>query len=256
MTNFLKCLILVALIACVAITGSAQTAMTTTTLSAAVTTSQQTVTLASATGVNNASRPISSSEIGAPTGASYTLLFVDKEAMAVNSINTTSLVATVIRGWNGTLQTPHVSGAKVWVGPSYAYGNFDPAGACQRSTLPYLPRVVPTTGNIWDCTGNTGVWASFAAFPGKMVVGSQLTAAATLTLYAPIHHVTASTVTISTISAAALPANGCVTLIPDAAMTGATTSTGGNIALATTFVANKALIMCYDATAAKWYPSY
>jgi hypothetical protein len=35
-----------------------------------------------------------------------------------------------------------------------------------------------------------------------------------------------------------------------------TTTTAGNIALASTAVVNKALYMIYDPTTAKWYPSY
>ena len=46
---------------------------------------------------------------------------------------------------------------------------------------------------------------------------------------------------------------GYITLIPTAAFT---TTTAGNIALASTAVANKALTMFYDAGTAKWYPSY
>lgn len=46
---------------------------------------------------------------------------------------------------------------------------------------------------------------------------------------------------------------GQITLIPTAAFT---TTTGGNIALASTAVVSKALIMTYDATTVKWYPSY
>ena len=262
MTNSisLRILAIFALALLLAAPGSAQTAMTTTTLSVAMTTTQSTAVVASATGIVNASRPISSSEIGAPTGASFILLYVDKEAMAVNTISTVGSTNTayVIRGWNGTMQTPHLSGAKVWVGPSYAFGNFDPAGACNLSLLPYTPRIVPTTGNIWQCTANTGQWTLLgASFLDRFVVGSQLTAAATLTITAPIQHVTSSAVTVTTILAPALPATGgCIYLVPDAAMTGFTTSTGGNIALASTLVANKTLQLCYDPGTAKWYPSY
>jgi len=46
---------------------------------------------------------------------------------------------------------------------------------------------------------------------------------------------------------------GQITLIPLGAFT---TTTGGNIALATTAVVNRALIMTYDSGTAKWYPSY
>jgi hypothetical protein len=46
---------------------------------------------------------------------------------------------------------------------------------------------------------------------------------------------------------------GQVTLIPTGIFT---TTTAGNIALASTAVVSRALIMTYDATTAKWYPSY
>ena len=46
---------------------------------------------------------------------------------------------------------------------------------------------------------------------------------------------------------------GQITLIPTGVFT---TTTAGNIALASTAVVSKALIMTYDATAVKWYPSY
>ena len=46
---------------------------------------------------------------------------------------------------------------------------------------------------------------------------------------------------------------GQITLIPTGIFT---TTTAGNIALASTAVVGKALIMTYDATTTKWYPSY
>ena len=46
---------------------------------------------------------------------------------------------------------------------------------------------------------------------------------------------------------------GTITLIPTGIFT---TTTAGNIALASTAVVSKALTMTYDVTTAKWYPSY
>lgn len=46
---------------------------------------------------------------------------------------------------------------------------------------------------------------------------------------------------------------GVITIIPTGAFT---TNTLGNIALATTAIVNRALIMTYDPTTQKWYPSY
>jgi hypothetical protein len=50
-----------------------------------------------------------------------------------------------------------------------------------------------------------------------------------------------------------LVTGGQITLIPTGIFT---TTTAGNIALASTAVVSKALIMTYDATTTKWYPSY
>ena len=50
-----------------------------------------------------------------------------------------------------------------------------------------------------------------------------------------------------------LVTGGQITLIPTGIFT---TTTAGNIALASTAVVGKALMMTYDATTTKWYPSY
>jgi hypothetical protein len=50
-----------------------------------------------------------------------------------------------------------------------------------------------------------------------------------------------------------LTTGGQLTLIPLGILT---TTTAGNIALASTTVVGKALIYTYDAVTAKWYPSY
>ena len=50
-----------------------------------------------------------------------------------------------------------------------------------------------------------------------------------------------------------LTTGGQITLIPLGILT---TTTAGNIALATTTVVGKALTYTYDAVTAKWYPSY
>lgn len=227
---------------CSAPLAFAQTAMTSTTLSAAITSTATQFAVASATGISAAN---------GTNAATY--LYIDREYMAVQNISGT--LVTVIRGVQGT-QAAHNNAAKVWVGPASAFGQNDPSqGSCTSTNLAYQPVVVISTGNIWYC-GNS-IWNTGSDFTGKMSVGAQLTAAATLTLTNQIHHITSSATTVSTITATWLPATGgCVMLVPDASMTGMTTSSGGNIALATTSVANKVLQLCYDPGTSKWYPSY
>ena len=78
--------------------------------------------------------------------------------------------------------------------------------------------------------------------------------AATIAPIVPFAFVT-GVVTIQTITApaAVLAGSGQITLIPTGLWS---TNTAGNIALATTAVVNKALILTFDSNTAKWYPSY
>lgn len=85
-------------------------------------------------------------------------------------------------------------------------------------------------------------------------VGTAIASAGTIAPVAPITHIT-GTAAIATITPppALLANGGTITLIPDGLFT---TTTAGNIALASSAVVSKALIMTYDPVAAKWYPSY
>jgi hypothetical protein len=80
-----------------------------------------------------------------------------------------------------------------------------------------------------------------------------IASAATIQPLAPITFISGTT-TINTITAPAeFVGGGQITLIPTGLWS---TGTSGNIAIATTGVVSKALILSYDATTAKWYPSY
>lgn len=220
--------------------GTAQTTMTSTTLSAAITSiTGTTVRVASATGIT-----------GFTNGQPTTWIYVDKELMPVYSVNGTTLV---VQRTGATAL--HASSAKVWVGPYNAFLQGDPSGSCTAANQPYLPGVSVATGILWNC-GN-GQWTAFSTYTARPTVGALLVAAATIAPTNPWHHITgATTITTITVPPAFPASGGCVMLIPD--LIGSTTSTGGNVALASTFVVNKALTLCIDNTAAtpKWVPSY
>lgn len=90
----------------------------------------------------------------------------------------------------------------------------------------------------------------------EVVKVSSLASAATIAPTAPVTHVTGTT-TVSTITApsgfAVSGLGGCLRLVPDGLWA---TNTAGNIAIASTAVVSKMLIMCYDNATSKWYPSY
>lgn len=125
--------------------AQAQTALTSTTLSAALTATQTTVQVASATGVS-----------------AGVYLFVDREAMRVNSI--TGTLANVSRGFAGSAARAHITGAVVYVGAASAFssdgGPGGPVGACTRTAQTTLPRISLPSGNVYDCpVGTNAQWA-------------------------------------------------------------------------------------------------
>lgn len=150
---------LVALVTFAAVPASAQTYLTTTTITAAVNATQTTVPLNATTSV-----------------AAGSALYIDHELMQVTAINTTTKIATVIRA-----QRPaaHANAAVVYVATSaQKTTNFithqaaiAKAGVCSSSTSStpatalsgqILPFVDTDTGDIYGCrrngTGGTWVW--------------------------------------------------------------------------------------------------
>lgn len=132
-----------------------QVVTTQTTLSAALTSTQQTVCVASSTG-------ISGPGFGNPA---LTGLFVDREFMIVNSATSNSLCWNVTRGFGGTAAFAHNTASVVWVGPTGGFGgspfrNSDPQGGggspCVSTSQPYLPQITigssaSQPGTIWSC---------------------------------------------------------------------------------------------------------
>lgn len=111
-----------------------------------------------------------------------------------------------------------------------------------------LYQAVDTSGNVLTKFTIQGILG------GK--IGTAIASASTIAPTSMFVHITGTT-TINTIT----PPPGCliggfgcvITLIPDGL---GSTTTAGNIALATVFVVNKALTMTFDPATTKWYPSY
>lgn len=120
-----------------------QTYLTQTTLSAAVTSSQRTIPLASVSGLT----------------AGNSFVFVDGEVMGVNVVNTSNVQVT--RGSSGSIAASHASSAPAFLIPSGAADSiksFSPIGSCTRSNLLYLPVFNSRNGQVSDCV--SGVWVS------------------------------------------------------------------------------------------------
>jgi len=143
-----------------------QTAISTTTLGAAITSASQTnITLASTSTMLNAG----------PANLVNTVLYVDREFMWVLTVVDSTHV-TVQRGKGigaSTRRESHVNGAKVYFAntttsnsvtipaASYFTGQsaelFEQTGACTATNELALPKIYLYTGNIWDCkNGSSG----------------------------------------------------------------------------------------------------
>ena len=139
----------VALMSILALGASAQHTLVSTTLSAAVTNSATSITVAAC---------------ASTSCAVNSLVYVDREAMRITAVSGTTL--TVTRGVDGTQATGHTSGEIAWVDQAFYFG-LSPASSQNSSALPWgsctsaneyvLPRVDTATGDIFRCTNSE--WA-------------------------------------------------------------------------------------------------
>lgn len=146
------------LLACFALPASAAQ-LATTTLSAAVTSTQPYVLLASNTGVNGPGQPVSNGSLGTPTGAAWTILYVDGEAMRVTTLPTTGAPVLVERGFQSPA-VAHASGALVWIATPqqliWASSGL-PSGTCNSATA-VNPTINVHLASYSECLG--GVWVT------------------------------------------------------------------------------------------------
>jgi len=113
----------------------------------------------------------------------------------------------------------------------------------------------PASGVLTNCTGSpTFTDVKHSALIANTAAAPTVASATTIAPTTSIVFISGTTA-IATITAPSpiSAGGGQITLIPTGIFT---TTTAGNIALASTAVVGKALIMTYDATTGKWYPNY
>lgn len=150
MIKTLRILVCSALLALVGLVpASAQTTVTSTTLSATITAAQTKFTVASASDLS----------------AGY-ILFVDREAMKVTTVSGTTV--TVTRGVSGTGAREHAASAVVYHGApvEFSANEVVPGSVCTATAEPYLPRIVLPTGNVYQCTNS--IWYSIGSTVGSI----------------------------------------------------------------------------------------
>lgn len=196
-------------------------------------------------------------------------IYVDRELMAVTAVNGTTL--TVVRGYSGTVATPHQLGAMVLYGQLRLFYPNDPGGtggfggvggaSCTTANVLVTPWLNYRTGAQWLCSTITSTWVpgfNNPLVPGSSVTNTAVASAAGVVLPSgPLFHVTgALAITGFTIPVGcnATTRGGCAfTIIPDGAFTW---TAAGNISIAGTAVVGVALTFIWDASTQKWIPSY
>ncbi len=134
--------LLAGFLACAPAPASAQTTTTSTTLNAAMTRGDTSINLASSTGVT-------ASGLGPVTGG-----YIDREYITFTT-NVSGNIWNVKRGVGG-IQSSHLSGALVWIGPPSVFdlGPNDRQGACTATLFQYLPLVEVRSGQLMNCDAN------------------------------------------------------------------------------------------------------
>lgn len=239
----IKNLFIMLIVATVAAFG--QTALTSTTLSNAITANQTSFVVASATGME-------------VNGFIYV---IDKgasnkgELMKIKTISSTTL--TVDRISTGT-QKAHPTGSYVVIsapgtqkGVSFPSGN--PGGSCTAASTAVTPYINITTGEDWLCSTSSLAWVPGFNNPRpKGMTATVASAAGAITPSGPYFHVTGTAaVTGFTLPVGFTSGNFCI--IPDGAFTW---TTAGNIAVAGTAVVNRTVCFHWDSVAGKFNPTY
>ena len=123
----------------------AQAAMNQTTINLALDATSSTVSVASATSI------VAGHE-----------LYVDREAMLVQSVSGTTL--TVTRGYDGTNAAAHAQGTLLYSGTPSRFSRTRYAGSCTRTSQIVVPIINTATGEFFDCTNS--LWSVTSTTPG------------------------------------------------------------------------------------------
>ena len=202
------------------------------------------------------------SGVGASSGSAYTTTNVYGLQIAAYILGTNQTVtnqygvyifaqptATNIYSFYSAAQTNGTN--------NYAFYGNTPSGTGRWNVYANGTAANYFNGNVLIGTTTQPATASNIVIAGLKATSAAAPTIASATTIAPTKQITfiSGTTAIATITAPdpISTGGGQITLIPTGIFT---TTTAGNIALASVAVVSKALIMTYDTTTAKWYPSY
>ncbi len=185
-----------------------------------------------------------------------TFLATPSSANLIAAVTNETGTGALVFGTSPTLATPTLT-SPTMTAPVLGTVTSGVISACTSTSMVMVTPVLgtPTSGVLTNCTGSptftdvktSGLVATTAAAP-------TIASATTIAPTTQITFVSGTTAVVTITAPAPISAGGgTITLIPTG---GFTTTTAGNIALASTAVVGKALIFFYDSGTSKWYPSY
>src|SRR5690348_11512291 len=231
-------------LAILAASAFGQTALTSTTLTNAITVNQQTFSVAATTGM---------------TVGTTRLYIIDKggqgrgELTGLVSAIPTSTSVTVSRG--SQFRAAHVAGSvAIIINSAQAIQSYDPVGSCVTANTLYTPWINQNTGYMWQCSTVTLAWTPSWNNPlPKNPDTLQHSTAGAQVVPGPLFHMDGTNAITSFTMPAAFPLSGGFCVIPDAAYT---TVAGNNVGSATTAVATQLQCWTYSSVDGKFYASY
>ena len=200
------------------------------------------------------------------------VIYIDREAMAVMSFNSTTLQVTVIRGFYSTQVLPHAAGSMVLLGNlnQFSTNTYSNAGAigtqygsnCITANTISSPYLDVQNGLQWLCSTVSQTWVpgfgNDVLLPG--LTTSVAVVAGTTVPSGPYFHLTGSGAIVNfgiplgcnANAVAANPGQCQFTAISDA---GFTWTAAGNISIAGTGTIGHIFTFTWDSLNAKWVPS-
>lgn len=220
-----------------------QTALTSTTVTNAITVNQNTFAVAATTNMSVGVTRLYIIDKGGQGRGELTGTIT-----AINSLN-----ITVNRG--SQFKAPHAAlSVAILINNAQQIQNYDPVGSCVAANTLYTPWINQNNGNQWLCSTKTLAWvAGFNnIYPTDGPTADVASAAGLVTVTSKLFHVTGT----SAITGWTLPNTfngGQFCVIPDGAFT---TTNATNIAIASTAVTSKLLCFTWSSADTKWYPTY
>ena len=194
--------------------------------------------------------PVASGISGLGTGVA-TFLATPSSANLKSAVTDETGSGALVFGTSPTIATPTLTAPVLGTVASGVIS------ACTSTSMVMVTPVLgtPTSGVLTNCTGSpTFTDVKYSGLIATTAAAPTIASAATIAPTKPITFIsgTAAVVTITAPSPTSV-GGGTITLIPTGAFT---TTTAGNIAIASTAVVGKVLIFYYDSVTTKWYPSY